>query len=53
MVLLANLVAARWPRLPLAAVVLGLAVTVAALAVVPLDWFDHLTGMTKLLAASR
>jgi SAM-dependent methyltransferase len=52
MILLANLVAARWPRFPQWATVAGLAATVAALALVPLDWFNTLTGVTKLLAAS-
>jgi spermidine synthase len=52
MILLANLVAWRWPRLPQWSVITGLAITVAALALVPLDWFNTLTGVTKLVAAS-
>jgi SAM-dependent methyltransferase len=52
MILLSNLAAWRWPRLPQAAIIAGLALTVAALALVPLDWFNTLTGGTKLVAAS-
>jgi hypothetical protein len=52
MILFANLVAWRWPRLPQAAIVTGLGITVAALALVPLDWFNALTGLSKLIAAS-
>jgi SAM-dependent methyltransferase len=52
MILLANLVAWRWPRLPQWVVITGLAVTVMALALVPLDSFNSLTGATKLIAAS-
>ena len=52
MILLANLVAWRWPRLPQPAIIAGLAITVAALALVPLDWFNTLTGGAKLVAAS-
>lgn len=52
MILLANFVAARWPKRPVWAVNAGLAITVAALALIPLDWFNALTGATKLIAAS-
>jgi SAM-dependent methyltransferase len=52
MILLANLVAARWPRLPQRLIVTGLALTVAALAFVPLDTFNALTGATKVVVAS-
>jgi SAM-dependent methyltransferase len=52
MILLSNLVAWRWPRVPQAAIVSGLALSLAALALVPLDWFNALTGATKLFAAS-
>ena len=52
MILLSNLVAWRWPRLPQGAIIAGLALTVALLALVPLDWFNTLTGITKLIAAS-
>jgi spermidine synthase len=52
MILAANLIAARWPRLPQAVIFTGLAVSVAALAVVPLDWFNMLTGPAKLIVAS-
>ncbi len=52
MILLSNLVAWRWPRLPQAAIIIGLATTVTALAIVPLDWFNALTAATKLVAAS-
>ena len=52
MILLANLVAARCPRLPPAVSVVGLFVALLALAVVPLDVFNHLGGTTKLIAAS-
>ncbi len=52
MVLLSNLVAARWARLPQWTVAMGLAATVVALAVVPLDWFNALPATPKLLAAS-
>jgi SAM-dependent methyltransferase len=52
MILAANLIAARWPRLPRWPAIAGLALTITALAVVPLDWFNMLTGPAKLLAAS-
>jgi hypothetical protein len=52
MILLANLVAARWPRVPQCFIVSGLAATIIALAIVPLDWFNALTGVGKLIAAS-
>jgi hypothetical protein len=52
MILLSNLAAWRWPRLSQGAIVAGLALTVAALALVPLDWFNSLTQVTKLIAAS-
>src|SRR5206468_1500766 len=52
MILFANLVAARWPRLPLWVIAAGLATTVTGLASVPLDWFNALSGATKVLAAS-
>ncbi len=52
MILFSNLVAWRWPRIPQAMIVTGLAITVALLALVPLDWFNTLTGVTKLLVAS-
>jgi hypothetical protein len=52
MILLANLVAWRWPRLTEWVVITGLGVTVLALALVPLDSFNSLTGATKLIAAS-
>ena len=52
MILLANLVAWRWPRLPQWFIATGLAVTIVALALVPLDSFNALTGSTKLVAAS-
>jgi hypothetical protein len=52
MILLANLVAWRWSRLPQRVIVTGLAITVALLALVPLEWFNTLTGVTKLIAAS-
>ncbi|MGD1019188.1 MAG: hypothetical protein ABSA12_07695 [Verrucomicrobiia bacterium] len=52
MILLSNLVAWRWPRFPQWAIFSGLAITVAALAVVPLDWFNALPYAAKLVAAS-
>jgi spermidine synthase len=52
MILLANVVGARWPRLPAPAVVGGLAVTIGALGAVPLDWFNALPAATKLIVAS-
>ena len=52
MILFANLVAWRWPRLPQGSIITGLVITVAALALVPLDWFNALIGATKLVAAS-
>jgi SAM-dependent methyltransferase len=52
MILLSNLVAWRWPRLPQGVIITGLALTVAVLAFVPLDWFNALTGPTKLLTVS-
>jgi hypothetical protein len=52
MILLSNLVAWRWPRLPQGVIITGLALTVAMLALVPLDWFNTLTGVTKLVMAS-
>ncbi|HXI84277.1 MAG TPA: hypothetical protein VNL17_09345 [Verrucomicrobiae bacterium] len=52
MILLSNLVAWRWPRIPQAVIIAALALTLAGLASVPLDWFNALTGVAKLLAAS-
>jgi hypothetical protein len=52
MILLANFAASRWPRLPQWLIVAGLAVTIILLVLVPLDWFNALTGATKLVAAS-
>jgi spermidine synthase len=52
MILLSNLAAWRWPRFPQWVIVTGLAITVAMLALVPLDWFNTLVGATKLIAAS-
>jgi SAM-dependent methyltransferase len=52
MILLANLVAWRSPRLPQWFIVAGLVITIALLALVPLDWFNALTGASKLVAAS-
>ncbi len=52
MILAANVVAARWPRLPHGFIVCGLAVTVVALAVMPLAWFNTLNGPTKLIVAA-
>jgi hypothetical protein len=52
MILLSNLVAAYWRRFPEWLVVAGLAVTIAALALVPLDCFNGLSGAGKLVAAS-
>jgi len=52
MILFANLVATRWPAIPLSVIVTGLALTVACLALIPLDWFNELSGTTKLVAAS-
>jgi hypothetical protein len=52
MILFANLVAWRWSHLPQWLIITGLAITVAALALVPLDWLNALAGATKLVAAS-
>ncbi len=52
MILLANLTADRWPRLPAWLPVAGLAVTVLGLACVPLDSFNALRGAPKVIAAS-
>jgi hypothetical protein len=52
MILAANVVAARWPRLPHGFIVGGLAVTVVALAAMPLAWFNTLSGATKVIAAA-
>jgi hypothetical protein len=52
MILAANAVAAFVPRFPQAAVIAGLAATIAALAVVPLDWFNAISGGGKLIVAS-
>ncbi len=52
MALLANLVAARAPRLPAWVANAGLAVSVAALAAVPLSVFNGLAWSVKLVAAS-
>jgi spermidine synthase len=52
MILLANLTAWRWPRLSQWFITPGLVVTVVLLALVPLDWFNALTGVGKLMAAS-
>jgi hypothetical protein len=52
MILLSNLVAWRWPRFPQTAIITGLVITITGLALVPLDWFNALTGLSKLIAAS-
>ena len=52
MILLANLVMARWPNFPMWATVIGLAVGIFALAAVPLDWFNALSGSGKLASSS-
>ncbi|HUI05632.1 MAG TPA: hypothetical protein VL486_01355 [Verrucomicrobiae bacterium] len=52
MILASNFVAWRWSRLPLWLIVTGLAITVAALALIPLDRFNTLAGATKVMAAS-
>jgi spermidine synthase len=52
MILLSNLVASRWPRLPQWVIIAGLAITIGALACVPLDSFNSLTGLSKLVVAS-
>ncbi|HUJ11026.1 MAG TPA: hypothetical protein VL171_13460 [Verrucomicrobiae bacterium] len=52
MILLANLVAWHWPHLPPWTTVVGLAITLTALALIPLDQFNGLTGAIKLIAAS-
>ena len=52
MILLSNLVAWRWPKLPQQLIIAGLAAALAALASVPLNWFNTLTGEVKLVAAS-
>jgi spermidine synthase len=52
MILASNFVAWRWRQMPQWVIITGLAITVAALALVPLDWFNTLTGVSKLLVAS-
>jgi spermidine synthase len=52
MILAANFVAARWPAISNKAVVLLLFCAVALLGIVPLDWFNRLTGISKIGAAS-
>src|SRR5438093_6283747 len=52
MSLLANLLAARRPNLSPWVPTAGLAVTLAALALIPLSWFNLLTPSAKLVAAS-
>jgi len=52
MILFANLIAWRWPRLPQPLIVTGLAITIGALVLTPLDVFNSLTYTTKLFAAS-
>jgi len=52
MVLAANVVAARWPRLPHGFIVGGLTVTVVALAAMPLAGFNALGGAIKLIVAT-
>src|ERR1039457_3631869 len=52
MILAANGVTARWPRLPAFVAYVGLAITVPLLAFVPLDVFNALTGPAKLLGAA-
>jgi spermidine synthase len=52
MILLANLVAFRWPRCPHIPITVGLAVTVSSLALVPLDSFNALPFAAKVVAAS-
>ena len=52
MILLSNLVALRLARFPQWLIVVGLALTVVALALVPLDWFNALSGVAKVIVAS-
>ncbi len=52
MILAANAVAARWPGCPRWFVIAGLAVTIAGLVLVPLDWFNALSGAAKLAVTS-
>ncbi len=52
MILLSNLVAWRWPRLPQTVVITGLGIAVGALALAPLDWFNAMRGVGKLVVAS-
>jgi len=52
MILLANLVADRWRRLPQWLPIAGLGATLLGLAVVPLDSFNTLSGSVKVMAAS-
>jgi len=52
MILFSNLVAWRWPKFPHSFDVAGLAVSIALLALVPIDWFNALKGVTKLIGAS-
>lgn len=52
MILLANLVAWRWLRLPQWAIATGLTIAVVALALIPLYQFNALTGVSKLVAAN-
>lgn len=52
MILLANLLAARRPNIPQSLPVAGLVVTLAALALIPLGWFNVLSPVWKLVAAS-
>jgi hypothetical protein len=51
MILLANLLAAQQPRIPRWLPIVGLAGTLLALAVVPLNWLNILSPAAKLVAA--
>jgi SAM-dependent methyltransferase len=52
MILLANLVAWRWPGIPQWTMISGLALALAALGLVPLSCFNQFAGASKLIAAS-
>lgn len=51
MILLANWLAANWPGLPRSFCAAGLAITLLLLGTVPLDWFNTLPLVSKLIAA--
>lgn len=51
MILAANILSSRYPRLPVSFIAGGLALTLLALAAIPLAWLNLLGGATKVIVA--